>query len=796
MPRSFIRLLIILAFVPFLASCDNPDQKTEKYISRGDALFAQEEYVKAKLEYRNAARISPTDPKVIYSLGLVEEAQGNILEALKAFIVAEQQNPDFAPTVSKLVQYFMAAQRFDEVEKRIDHLLSIDPKNATAHAIKGSLYLREKNFDQANAKVQDALKIDSANIIAYSVLAGIYTAQDDPEKALAALDVGIEHNPKEVSLYLLKAAIYSEQDDVAKVTGIYHEIFTLYPEDVRFRFDLAAYLSESGHDEEAEKELRDTVELFPEDLRAKHKLAVFLEETRDAMAAEKEIRSYIEKWPQDKTPYIWLADLYIRVGKDQMAVETLRNLISSNPEDEISMNASTSLANIELRQGDLAFAQKLIDSVLEKDVNNKEALFVRANLSFYQGDYQKAISDLRRIIRDNPKAISAYRLLAEIFILQGHTNLATDTLVESLKSGASDLANKVRLAQLYALEGNNKRATELLSAVTKADPSYSVGWENTARLAIEEKKWNEAGQAIEQLGSLDGQELLAKFLRGQILARTGKEKQAKIAFKDVIKADPSSALSEHVLSALLALSQNEGDLREIRAFLSSLQTDNPTVTTLLGGVVLTLGEKEEAEALFQKAIENKPRTQAAYLAYAGLLIEKGQGQAALDVLSKAEKAVPYETAASLKKANFLGAHGKIDEAIAIYESLYTKNERLDVAANNMAQLIADYKSNDSRAMEKARIAAERFVNSDNPYYLDTLGWVYFRLGLVAQAQNVLDKAVSLSSEPLHPQISYHYGALLAKIGRTEEAKKYLKDALFEGADYTGIEEARSLLNSL
>ena len=794
--RSLVRLLICITFVPFLASCDNPENKTEKYIIRGDALFAEKDYVRAKLEYKNAARISPTNPKVIYSLGLVEEAQGNIIEALKAFMVAEQQNRNYAPAISKLVHYFMAAQRYDEVSKRIDHLLSIDSNNATAHAIKGSLFLREKDFDKAHAQVKKALEIDPANVIAYSVLTGIYNAKNNPETALATLDKGIKHNPRDISLHLLKAAIYSEQNNIAKVREIYHKIFTLYPEETRFRFDLVTILSESGYDMKAELELRNTVKLFPDNMQAKHSLAVFLEQNRDMQVAEKEIKSYIEKWPHNKTPYIWLADLYIRNGKDQLAIETLKNLINKGSDDEISMNASTSLANIQLRQGDLDFAQKLIDGVLEKNVNSKEALFVRANLSFYQGDYQRAVSDLRRIIRDNNKAVKAYRVLAEVFILQGRINLATDILIDSLKVDARNLSNHIRLAQLYSLDGDNKHAAEILSIVTKTDPAYAIGWENTARLAIEEKKWDEAESAIKRLEKLEGQRPLAKFLRGQILGKIGKSAQAKNVFKEVIKADPSSALSKYALSALLTLSQKTNDLEGIKFFLSDLQTDSPTVATLLGNVLVAMDEKEYAEALFKKAIEKKPKTQAAFLGYAQLLIEKGQSRAALDILNSAENAVPYEVTASLKKASYLTSLGKTDKAIAIYEILYAKNDRLDVAANNMAQLIADYKSDDNKAMEKARIAAERFINSDNPYHLDTLGWVYLRLGLTAQAQNIFERVISLAPEPLHPQISYHYGVLLAKMGRKDEAGNYLSNAVSDGMNYSGKEEAGELLSHL
>jgi tetratricopeptide (TPR) repeat protein len=790
-------VLVCIIFFSLLTSCKNQEDKAEKYFARGNALFAQKDYVKARLEYKNAARISPTNPKVIYSLGLVEEAQGNITQALKAFLVAEQQDGNYAPAISKLVHYFMAAQQYEEVTKRIDHLLSIDPTNATAYAIKGSLFLKSKEYDEARVRVQKALNIDPANVIAYSVLAGIHNAQSEPEKAISALKKGIERNPKEVSLHLLMAAIYSENNDTLEVIKIYHKLFDLYPKETKFHFDLATVLSETGYTDKAELELRKVVKLFPDNIIAKHKLAIFLENNRDANAAEKEIQSYIEKQPKDKTPYIWLADLYIRNNKDLLAIETLSSLINNNADDQISMNASTSLANIQLRKGDIDIARQLIDSVLEKNVNNKEALFIRANLSFYQGNYQQAVSDLRTVIRDDIKTTKAHRVLAEIFLIQGHTNLAIDTLIESLKTNASELSSHVRLAQLYSLQGDDEHAMELLDIVTKTDPIYPIGWENTARLAIEKEKWDTAKEAIQRLEKLDGQKLIAEFLRGQIFDKTKEYGQARALYKNVIKADPSSPLSEYVLSALLDISQKEGDLQDIKEFLYTLQTNSPTVETILAIIWESMGEKENAEKHYIKATENNPKTQVAYIAYAKLLIEKGNDDAALEILSKAEKAIPFEIAASLEKANFLSQLGKTDEAIAIYEALYQKNDQTNIVANNMAQLIADYKSHDNKAMDRARIAAERFTNSNNPYHLDTLGWVYLRMGHIAQAQSVLERAISLSPVPLHPQIGYHYGSLLAKIGRNEEAIEFLTQSLSEeSVSYPGIDEAKALLNAL
>jgi Tfp pilus assembly protein PilF len=46
------------------------------------------------------------------------------------------------------------------------------------------------------------------------------------------------------------------------------------------------------------------------------------------------------------------------------------------------------------------------------------------------------------------------------------------------------------------------------------------------------------------------------------------------------------------------------------------------------------------------------------------------------------------------------------------------------------------------------------------------------------------------------QIFYHQGALLAKQGKTEEAKAALQKALASPAPYSGIEEAKKLFENL
>ncbi len=779
-----------------LSACDSPEEKEAKYLSRGDSFLQEQDYTRARLEYRNAARISPANPRILYSLGLIDELQGNLRNAMKAFMVAEQQDQNFEPAVLKLAQYFLTAGQDEGARERVDRLLSLNPNNAEARALSASLYLKKKFFRTAKDEVGLAFKHDSNNIIAFSVLTGLHMAQGNPDKALKTVEEGIARNSADISLYLLKAVVYSEQNNIPKVSETYEEMFVLRPDKISLRFDLSKILFDTGHKKEAEATLRTVVSLFPDNMVAKRRLSAFLEEEHGVGLAEKEIRSYIKKAPKRKEMYLWLAELYIRNDLTDQAIIILEDVIKGTSEDGVSLNASTSLANIQLNQGDVVLATKLIDAVLEKDVNNSAALFVRANLSFFQGDYQKAVSDLRIILRDNPNT-KTFRVLAEALLIQGYLDLAIDTLMQSLDFAPADRGTNVRLAQFFVLQNDMERARKILSHVTTADPSYKIGWESTARLAIKSEDWAEAERAIQELTSLDEEGLIAIFLHGQVLSGKGQKEAAIKLYKEVIESDPSAPLAEHALSALLSLSKDLDRSSETVDYIASLQTDSPAISTVLGKLFMVLGRDEDAEKAFKAAIEQGTHIQIPFISLSRIFLKRDEIKKALEILDAANKAVPSDDRAMMMKAEILYSRGSITEAINIYDALLEENPALDVVANNLAQIIADFQSSDKSAMEKARLAAERFIASDNPFFLDTLGWVYFRQGNLIQAEPIFERVMTLA-DPAIPQMQYHYGRLLLETGNKQKAKEMFVQAVNIDKDqhYTGYEEAKELLKSL
>ena len=66
------------------------------------------------------------------------------------------------------------------------------------------------------------------------------------------------------------------------------------------------------------------------------------------------------------------------------------------------------------------------------------------------------------------------------------------------------------------------------------------------------------------------------------------------------------------------------------------------------------------------------------------------------------------------------------------------------------------------------------IEPRNHYILDSMGWVYFRLGNLDLAFQFVKKAFNLQEDP---EIAAHLAEILWKQGKTEEAKKILGDSL-------------------
>jgi Flp pilus assembly protein TadD len=67
------------------------------------------------------------------------------------------------------------------------------------------------------------------------------------------------------------------------------------------------------------------------------------------------------------------------------------------------------------------------------------------------------------------------------------------------------------------------------------------------------------------------------------------------------------------------------------------------------------------------------------------------------------------------------------------------------------------------------------LDPDNPYYIDSLGWAYYRLGRLEDARGQLEKAISLGGD--EPEVLEHLGDVYVALARKDDAKSLYQKAL-------------------
>jgi Flp pilus assembly protein TadD len=84
------------------------------------------------------------------------------------------------------------------------------------------------------------------------------------------------------------------------------------------------------------------------------------------------------------------------------------------------------------------------------------------------------------------------------------------------------------------------------------------------------------------------------------------------------------------------------------------------------------------------------------------------------------------------------------------------------AHNSLGYIYAESNLNLDEALKECRKAVQ--LDRNNPAYLDSLGWVYYKLGDLQQAKTYLKKAARLA--PDNREIEDHYEAVLSNLGRS------------------------------
>ena len=794
---SLSRALLALGVATLLAACSGKTERIASGLRKCEAFIGTADWDKAGVEVRNVLQIDPRNVPAHLAAARIDEARGELARAYAYYAKVLELQPASVPARLGMVRLQLMAGDSREAERGVTEVLAADPGNVVALTLHAALLAGRGDTVAALAQAR-ALVAGGAAVPAetHLLLAGLYMRQGQPAQALAVMEAALKSLGPRLDLLKVAAQVAGEmRDDPAaarRAEALYRQAAALAPRDYAVWSDWATLYVARNDLDRAEHVLRDSIQAQPDDARRRVALLEFIASRRGLAVAEPAFKAEIAERPKDMPLRFGLASLYRSMGRADDAQQVLQAVVDLGRDDGAAVEARTRLAVLHLSAGRLREARALLDEVIKLNPHDNAALLLRARLLLADGKAQAAVLDLRTVVRDQPDSVEAVGLLAQAHRLGGEPRLAGDVVAEAVKF-RPDSAELQLLLAAYRADARDWRAAQTaVDEAIRLAPTAVRAYDLKAQFALARGDAAGAEKTWQALKAQRPDDPVGALRLGQFYAGQNKPALALPQYDAAARLAPDAAEPRLLAVALLAAQQRftEADARV--AALARDRPDSPLPYQLRGELALVRRDLPAAQVAFEKTVALAPLAPAGYLNLARVAQAKNDLPGALQALQRGEKAVPADLSLPAARADALGRAGRHDEAIAVYESLLQRAPDNELYANNLAYLLAETRG-DRAALERALQLTQRFAGSGDPSYLDSLGWVQFRLGQYAQAAAVLERALALS--PGSPLLQLHLGMALMKQGDTARGRELVRRALQKDADLAGADEARRLIGA-
>jgi len=477
----------------------------------------------------------------------------------------------------------------------------------------------------------------------------------------------------------------------------------------------------------------------------------------DLQKGEGELKTAIKLDPSSEEAVTTLAMLYTDEGDTAHALQVL----SSIPDSARSAKLYAALGAAYEQRKDYKSAVDAFHHAIVLDRDNLDAIRGLAENLLNDGQLDAALEQYKVISDSNPEDAQTYVRMAEIYRRQAKYDLALESLkhAESLVPDTMDVPYSI--AAVYQAQGRYDDAIKILQDLVKRTEKSEAGSSNADR--------NNRAIFIERLGMVYREqenytaavETFRKMLPlGEENARSGYQEiidtyreakqwpQATAAAKEAVQKLPNDRDLRMVLDAQLAdTGELDKSVADIRTLLKGGAEDREVYLRL--GIVYTRAKRyDDALAALAKAeqLSTKPEDKGYVSFLRGDLYQRqkmfDQAEAEFKKVLTTTSPTDPQTAATLNYLGYMNA----DRGVKLEESLNYIKQALTFEPNNGA-------------------------------YLDSLGWVYFKLGKYDQAEENLTKAESHMTTD--PTVQEHLGDLYQKTGRLKLAAAHWERSVQE-----------------
>jgi tetratricopeptide (TPR) repeat protein len=467
----------------------------------------------------------------------------------------------------------------------------------------------------------------------------------------------------------------------------------------------------------------------------------------------------------------------IRAREFGPALDNATLLLELDPESSLAREIMAALL---ANDSDLAKAQELVAGILEKSTNRAPVLM---QLSHLFGKFPD-----KAAVLESTRAVTApYGTMPEAHYANG---------VAALIAGKPDVASGEADAALKAKPDWEPGAILKAQVLRKTEPSEVIPFYE--------------GFVQGHPGAVD-----VRMQLGRELAAERKLAEARDQFREVEKLSKKDAPAAYAIGLLSLQLEDYADAQTSFTRALKLNYRDPAA------IYLGMGQAAEGLKRYDEAIDWYKKVDSGDWVRAQLkiatLISKQQGLAAgREYLRKIEpkstddriQVIQVEAQLLRDAKQWQETYDMLSEAVAkypdSYELLYDRAmaaERIDkidvmeADLKHVIQMKPDYAhaynalgytlAEKTNRLKEAKDLIDKAYKllPDDPFIMDSMGWVEYRMGHVQEALKQLQMAYTSRQDP---EIAAHLGEVLWKSGQHKEAEKIWRAALSENPNHESL----------
>jgi tetratricopeptide (TPR) repeat protein len=587
----------------------------------------------------------------------------------------------------------------------------------------------------------------------YADLASINGSPEYIKKAIENYKLAIKDDPQTPALSEELSELYIQTGRLREAQSDAEEALKINPNDVNAHRMLGRIFTRQIGDSQEHKideamlkksieEYKKITELDPKDVDSWLMLGRLQKVAQNSVEAQNAYKKALEIDPDSEDALTGLAMVYADLGDSTAAADLLKKLAAKNP----TPRSLQALAAAYEQMREFALAAETLKRTLELNPPNASELkkFMALDLRRAQQP-QAALKVYQELVTEEPNDAESYLRMSNIYTQLRDFSKAREAEDKARAIEPNNLDVRYNEVTILQAEGNTAEAIDRLKSIldTTAKKNYSK---------------EERGNRFELLDMLwklyrvnDQTELAVEALR------QGME----------LDHDRDAVLTAEIIDTYRLGKDLPKAQKEAESALKKWPDDR-TLHVTHASLLADMGQTDAAAAEMKKLLDGKSDREV-YFQLAQLVYDRGRKfddeAKALDAAEKLSVSKEEKQEIWFQRGAMYERMKKVDLAEAEFRKVIEVNPDNAPALNYLGYMLADRNVKLPEALSLVNKALELEPNSGA--YLDSLGWVYFKMNKLPEAEENLRQA--LLRTPRDATVHDHMGDVLLRQSKVKEA---------------------------